>query len=128
MFLKIMHFANITQDSNIYIIMYEIFCMMSVGGLEVEVKKEAPTNFLSDPREDRSTLCPTNILVYNWSKNKQACFDNTGVLLIVGFCNGIFEVGKAANSVVTAKEEKHSEACKATHHSFIPFAFNTSRS
>ncbi|KAK2371976.1 hypothetical protein QL285_073166 [Trifolium repens] len=34
------------------------------------VKKEAPVNFLTDPQEGRSTLHPTNVLVYGWVGGK----------------------------------------------------------
>jgi hypothetical protein len=50
----------------------------------VSVKKEAPVNFLTDPREGRSTLRPADVLVYGWIGGKHACVDLTGVSPLVG--------------------------------------------
>ena len=91
----------------------------------VQVKKEAPVNLLTDPKEGRSTLRPADILVYNWSEGKHACVDVTGASPMVGLSAGIFEVGLAASNAAAAKVEKHDGACRANQHSFIPFAFDT---
>ncbi|MCH82695.1 auxilin-like protein [Trifolium medium] len=43
----------------------------------VFVKKEAPMKFLIDPQEGRSTLKPTDVLVYGWIAEKHACVNLT---------------------------------------------------
>ncbi|MFS7895353.1 putative exostosin [Helianthus anomalus] len=36
-------------------------------------KKEAPVNFLTDPLEGRSTLRPTDVLVFGWEQMRCTC-------------------------------------------------------
>jgi hypothetical protein len=36
-------------------------------------------NFLTDPQEERSTLRPTDVLVYQWEGGKHVCVDLIGV-------------------------------------------------
>lgn len=48
-----------------------------------------------------------------------------GVSLIIGFGNGVFEVGHVAINVVSMITEVHESACIANQHSLIPFAFDT---
>ncbi|GKE49322.1 hypothetical protein Tco_1480580, partial [Tanacetum coccineum] len=50
----------------------------------ISSKKEALVNFLTDPLEWRSTLRPTDILVFGWARGKHACVDLTGVSPLVG--------------------------------------------
>ena len=50
----------------------------------VSAKKEALVNFLTDSREGRSTLRPTDVLVFGWVGGKHCCVDLTGVSLLVG--------------------------------------------
>jgi hypothetical protein len=57
------------------------------------VKKEAPVNFLTDPREGRSTLRPADVLVYGWIGGKHACVDLTGVSPLVGLRTRDFIAG-----------------------------------
>ncbi|MCI90527.1 auxilin-like protein, partial [Trifolium medium] len=51
------------------------FLMFSSAG--VSVNKEAPVTFLTDPLEGRSTLRPSDVLVYGWVGGKHACVDLT---------------------------------------------------
>jgi hypothetical protein len=32
-------------------------------------------NFLTDPKEERYTLRPTNVMIYKWIEEKYACVD-----------------------------------------------------
>jgi len=91
----------------------------------VPAKKEAPVSFLSDPAEGRSTLRPADVLIYGWVGGKHTCVDLTGVSPLVGFGNGVFTVGQAANNAASAKVQKHEQACIDNQHAFIPFAFDT---
>lgn len=50
--------------------------------------------------------------------------DITGVSLMVGFDNGILEVGQTANSAATVKEEKRRGAYKANQHGSLPFVMD----
>ncbi|MCI20166.1 auxilin-like protein [Trifolium medium] len=52
--------------------------------------KEAPVNFLTDPQDERSTLRPTDVLVYGWVGGKHACVDLTRVSPLVGLGVGEF--------------------------------------
>ena len=45
----------------------------------ISAKKEAPVNFLTDPAERRSTLRPSDVLVFGWDGGKHANGDLTGV-------------------------------------------------
>lgn len=58
--------------------------------IKVPMKKEASMNFLTDPHEGRSTLRPTNILVYVWVGGKHDCMHLTGVSPLVGPRTGGF--------------------------------------
>jgi hypothetical protein len=89
------------------------------------VKKEAPVNFLTDPREGRSTLRPADVLVYGWIGGKHACVDLTGVSPLVGLRTWDFIVGQAALKAASNKVVKHEKACSDNQHAFIPFAFDT---
>ncbi|MCI17494.1 auxilin-like protein [Trifolium medium] len=44
---------------------------------KILVKKDAPVNFLTNPKEGRSTLRPANVLMYGWVEGKYACVDLT---------------------------------------------------
>ncbi|KAF5176956.1 hypothetical protein FRX31_033457 [Thalictrum thalictroides] len=70
----------------------------------IQVKKEAPVNFLTDPTDGRSTLHPANVLIYNWSEGKQTCVHITRASPMVDIGNGIFEVGQAAIYAAVAPE------------------------
>ena len=82
-------------------------------------------NFLTDPREGRSTLRPADVLVYGWSRGKHACINLTGVSPLVSLGNGPFAVGHAALRAASAKVAKHEKACIENQHVFLPFAFDT---
>ena len=58
----------------------------------ISVKKEAPVNFLTDPLDRRSTLRPTDVMVYGWVGGKHACADLTGISPLVGLGVGPFTV------------------------------------
>nr|ABD32913.1 hypothetical protein MtrDRAFT_AC151000g2v2 [Medicago truncatula] len=47
------------------------------------MKKERHVNFLSDLPDGRSTLRPTNVMVYEWVGGKHAFVDLTGVSPLV---------------------------------------------
>ncbi|KAL5703887.1 hypothetical protein ACHQM5_022381 [Ranunculus cassubicifolius] len=91
----------------------------------VSAKKEAPVNFLTDPREGRSTLRPADVLIYGWVGGKHACVDLTGVSPLVGLGSGVFTVGQAALKAASAKVAKHEKTCIDNQYAFIPFAFDT---
>ena len=91
----------------------------------VSAKKEAPVNFLTDPREGRSTLRPADVLVFGWAGGKHACVDLTGVSPLVGLRSGGFTAGEAALKAALCKVTKHEKACIDNQHEFIPFAFDT---
>ncbi|KAK2365696.1 hypothetical protein QL285_079166 [Trifolium repens] len=69
----------------------------------ISVKKEVPVNFLTDPQEDRSTLRPTDVMVYGWVGGKHACVDLTGVSPPCGSGSWRFYCGRAALKAVQAK-------------------------
>ena len=73
----------------------------------VSVKKEAPVNFLTDPRDRRSTLSPADTIVYGWLGGKHVCMDLTWVSPLVGSGVGAFTVGQTALKVVSNKLVKH---------------------
>ncbi|KAJ0717216.1 putative exostosin [Helianthus annuus] len=91
----------------------------------ISVKKEAPVNFLTDPREGRSTLRPADVLVFGWDAGKHACVDLTGVSPLVGLRDTGFVPGQAIAKAAAKKMDKHAKACEDNQHSFIPFSFDT---
>nr|GEY30098.1 putative reverse transcriptase domain-containing protein [Tanacetum cinerariifolium] len=52
---------------------------------KISAKKEALVNFLTDPSNGRSTLRPTNVLVFGLVGGKHACVDLTGFILFAGW-------------------------------------------
>ncbi|KAJ0815419.1 hypothetical protein HanPSC8_Chr17g0797291 [Helianthus annuus] len=88
-------------------------------------KKEAPVNFLTDPLEGRSTLRPTDILVFGWEGGKHVCVDLTGVSPLVGLKDKGFVVGQVVLKAEASKVAKHEKACLENQHVFVPFAFDT---
>uniref|UniRef100_A0A251UT94 Reverse transcriptase domain-containing protein n=1 Tax=Helianthus annuus TaxID=4232 RepID=A0A251UT94_HELAN len=91
----------------------------------ISAKKEAPVNFLTDPLDGRSTLRPTNILVFGWVRGKHACVDLTRVSPLVGLRDNGFVASQAALKAESSKVAKHEKACLENQHVFIPFAFDT---
>ncbi|GKA12065.1 hypothetical protein Tco_0691611 [Tanacetum coccineum] len=91
----------------------------------ISAKKEAPVNFLTDPSDGRSTLRPTDVLVFDWVGGKHACVDLTGVSPLVGLSSRGFTVDQAALKAASCKVAKHEKACIENQHVFIPFAFDT---
>ncbi|GKB65841.1 hypothetical protein Tco_0927253 [Tanacetum coccineum] len=73
----------------------------------ISSRKEAPTNFLTDPLEGRSTLRPADILVFGWAGGKHACMDLTGVSPLVGLRDNGFVAGQAALKAESSKVAKH---------------------
>ncbi|KAK2413652.1 hypothetical protein QL285_036340 [Trifolium repens] len=71
------------------------------------VKKKTPVNFLTDPLEGRSTLRPTDVLVYGWVGGKHACVDLTEVSPLVGLTTEDFTVGQAALKAASSKMVKY---------------------
>ncbi|KAJ0523272.1 putative exostosin [Helianthus annuus] len=88
-------------------------------------KKEAPVNFLTDPMEGRSTLRPTDLLVFGWARGKHACVDLTGVSPLAGLRENGFVAGQAVRKAESKKVDKHAKACVENQHVFVPFAFDT---
>nr|GEW35853.1 auxilin-like protein [Tanacetum cinerariifolium] len=88
-------------------------------------KKEAPVNFLIDLPDVRSTLRPTDVLVFGRVGGKHACVDLTGVSPLVGLSGRGFTVGQTALKAASCKVTKHEKACIENQHVFIPFAFDT---
>ncbi|MFS8000676.1 putative exostosin [Helianthus anomalus] len=91
----------------------------------ISAKKEAPVNFLMDPMERRSTLRPTDLLVFGWAGGKHACVDLTGVSPLVGLRENGFLAGLAARKAESKKVNKHAKASAENQHVFIPFTFDT---
>jgi hypothetical protein len=91
----------------------------------ISAKKEAPVNFLTDPRDGRSSLRPADILVFGWERGKHACVDLTGVSPLVGLREQGFIAGEAARKAEVSKVAKHEQACMENQHVFVPFAFDT---
>ncbi|KAK2420855.1 hypothetical protein QL285_031545 [Trifolium repens] len=81
--------------------------------------------FLTNPLEWRSTLRPSDVLVYDWVGGKHACADLTGVSPLVGLTTRDFAVGQAALKAASSKVAKHERVCSENQHVFIPFAFET---
>ncbi|KAJ0900450.1 putative RNA-directed DNA polymerase [Helianthus annuus] len=91
----------------------------------IAAKKEAPVNFLTDPKEGRSSLRPADVLVFGWSGGKHACIDLTGVSPLASFRGSGFVSGQATRKAEAGKISKHEQACIDNQHAFLPFAFDT---
>ena len=113
--------------SNTGTTMFEMSFFMFLRVQEYLQKKEAPLNFLTDPREGRSTLRPADVMVYGWVGGKHARVDLTGVSPLVGLGTRTFTVGQAALKAASCKVVKHEKACSDNQHAFISFAFDTCR-
>ncbi|KAL7583650.1 hypothetical protein Lser_V15G44359 [Lactuca serriola] len=77
----------------------------------VFAKKEASVNFLTDPVEGKSTLGPTDVLIFGWVGGKYTCVDLTGVSPLVGLRTGGFTEGQTALKAATVKVTKHEKSC-----------------
>nr|GFB57902.1 auxilin-like protein [Tanacetum cinerariifolium] len=66
----------------------------------ISAKKEAPVNFLTDTSDGRSTLKPTDVLVFGWVRGKHACVDLTEVSPLMGLSSQGFTVVQADLKVV----------------------------
>lgn len=91
----------------------------------VSVKKGVHVNFLTDPREGKSTLKPSDVLVYAWVEGKHACVDLTGVSPLMGLRTGGFTMGHVALEFASSKVAKHEKVCFNNQRAFIPFYFDT---
>ncbi|GJY85591.1 hypothetical protein Tco_0855163 [Tanacetum coccineum] len=91
----------------------------------ISAKKETPVNFLTNPSDERSTLRPTDVLVFGWVGGKHACVDLTGVSPLVGLSSRGFTMGQATLKAASCKLTKHEKACIENQHVFIHFAFDT---
>ncbi|GJR15355.1 hypothetical protein Tco_0798007 [Tanacetum coccineum] len=100
-------------------------CLDSFGRVGISAKKEAPVNFLTNPSDGRSTLRPTDVLVFGWVGGKHACVDLTGVSPLVVLSSRGFTAGQAALKAVSGKVTKHEKVCIENQHLFIPFVFDT---
>nr|GEW19516.1 auxilin-like protein [Tanacetum cinerariifolium] len=93
---------------------------------EISAKKEERMNFLINSSDGRTTLRPTDILVFGWVGGKYVCVDLNGVSPLVGLSSRGFTMGHATLKVASCKVKKHAKACIETQHMFIPFAFDAS--
>nr|GEW25713.1 auxilin-like protein [Tanacetum cinerariifolium] len=91
----------------------------------ISSKKEVLVNFLTDLLEGRSTLRPTDILVFGWAGGKHDCVDLTEVSPLVGLKDNEFVTGQAALKAESSNIAKHEKACLENQYVFIPFAFDT---
>nr|GFC92797.1 putative reverse transcriptase domain-containing protein [Tanacetum cinerariifolium] len=91
----------------------------------LSAKKESPVNFLTDPSDGRSTLRPTDILIFGWVGGKHACVVLTRVSPLVGLSSRGFTAVQAALKTASGKVTKHEKTCIENQHVFIPFAFDT---
>lgn len=73
----------------------------------ISVKKEASVNFLTNPYDGRSTLRPTDILVFGWEGGKHTCVDLIGVSPPVGLKSEGFIAGHATLKAAACKVAKH---------------------
>jgi hypothetical protein len=60
-------------------------------------------NFFIDSQEGRSTLHPTNVLLYGWVGGEHACVNFTGVSPHVGLGVGDFTVRQTTLKVASSK-------------------------
>ncbi|MFS7944337.1 hypothetical protein Hanom_Chr06g00510971 [Helianthus anomalus] len=79
--------------------------------ISISAKKEASVNFLTDPVKERSTLRPTDLLVFGWARGKHACVELTGVSTLVGLRENVFIAGQAAKKAESKKLDKHAKTC-----------------
>ncbi|KAJ0910369.1 hypothetical protein HanRHA438_Chr06g0251561 [Helianthus annuus] len=91
---------------------------------EAPAKKEAPVNLFTYPAEGRSTLRPTDVLVFGWESGKHACVDLTVVSPLAGFRENGFVVGQAVLKAESMKVENHAKTCKDNQHAFVPLTFD----
>ena len=82
-------------------------------------------NFLTDPLNRRSTLRPTDVMVYGCVEEKHACVDLTGVSPLVGLGVVPFTIGQTLKAA-SNKMAKHEKAGSDNQDAFIPFAFTLS--
>ncbi|GKD13113.1 hypothetical protein Tco_1197520, partial [Tanacetum coccineum] len=113
---------SISQQILASVIFSEMIKDMRAG---IFAKKEALVNFLTDASDGRSTLEPTDVLVFGWVEGKHECMDLTGVSPLVGLSSRGFTAGQAASKVASCKVTKHEKTCIANQYVFIPFAFDT---
>nr|GEW92434.1 auxilin-like protein [Tanacetum cinerariifolium] len=69
--------------------------------VRISAKKEAPVNFLTSPSDERSTLKPTDVLVFGLVEGKHVCLDLTEVSPLVGMSSRRFTVGHAASEAAS---------------------------
>jgi hypothetical protein len=89
----------------------------------VSVKKEAHVNFLSDPLERRSTLRPTDVLVYNRVGGKHAYMYLTEFSPLMELTTENFNVGQTTFKATSSNLIKHEILTYSDNqHAFIYFA------
>ncbi|MFS7935950.1 hypothetical protein Hanom_Chr05g00409631 [Helianthus anomalus] len=82
-------------------------------------------NFLTDPHEGRSTLRPSDVLVFGWAGEKHTCVNHTGVSSVVGPRDNRFVAGQAMLMAELGKVAKREQSCAENQNAFILFSFNT---
>lgn len=85
----------------------------------LSVKKKMLVNFFTDPRDWRSTLRSTNILMYDWVGRKYACLDLTRVYPLVGIRTRCFIIRQTTFKIASSKTVKHEKACSDKQYIFI---------
>jgi hypothetical protein len=109
------------QTLNIYVILFGIsFNVFKRIG--VSVKKETLVNFLIDPLKMRSTLRPTNVLVYDRVRGKHACVYLTGVYSLMGLTIENFNLGQTTFKATSSNVIKHERTFSDNQYAFISFA------
>lgn len=71
------------------------------------VKKEVPMNFLTDPRDGRSTLKSAGVLVYGWVGVKHVYVDLIVVSLMVRLRTRVFTMRQTTLKAASSKVVKH---------------------
>ncbi|GJZ91147.1 putative reverse transcriptase domain-containing protein [Tanacetum coccineum] len=103
--LGIMRFiVKSSQVSSNDTIWLETFFLKYVG-----MPGSPPRDFLTDPSDGRSTLRPTDVLVFGWVGGEHACVDLTGVSPPVGLSGRGFTVGRAALKAALMQSDKTRE-------------------
>jgi hypothetical protein len=111
------------QTSNTGMTLSEMSFFILFRRARISVKKEAPVNFLTNPQEGRTTLRPTDVMVYGWVGGM-----HVWILLVFRHlldCGLGLLLWDRALKATLCKVAKHEKACSNNQHAFILFAFDT---
>lgn len=78
-------------------------------------------NFFTDPRDWRSTLRSTDIMLYDWIRRKYASVDLTRVYALMGMRTRGFNVRQTTFKVASSKIVKHEKVCSDKQYVFQRF-------